>query len=98
MVFEFRSAGLVQALSTSRMNKLYFLTSRMSATLHSRLAKHSPINGDPTRCAGSGVNSNFSNFATWRPEQLPILTTLGASSTAGIAITHSLVALNAVKL
>src|SRR5208282_6240661 len=98
MVFEFRSAGLIQALSTSRTNKLYFLTSRMSATLHSRLAKHSAINGDATRCAGSGVKSNLSNFATLRPEQLPILTTLGARSTAGMAITHSLVVLSAVKL
>ena len=33
-----------------------------------------------------------------RPEQLPILTTLGASSTAGMAITHSPVARKAAKL
>src|ERR1019366_3152382 len=46
----------------------------------------------------SGVKLNFSNLSTSRPEQLPIPTILGASSSAGIAITHSFVARNAAKL
>src|ERR1035438_8768607 len=83
MVFGFFCAGSVQALSTSRMKRLYLLTSRVSATLHSRLAKHSATNGGATRSAGAGVSLNLSNFSTSRPEQLPISTTLAASSSAG---------------
>src|ERR1035438_7671134 len=98
MVLQSRCAGFIQPLITSRMNRLYLLIRAASATLHSRLAMHSPISGGATNSAGTGVNPNFSNFATLRPEQLPILTTLDASSSAGIAITHSRVVFNAEKL
>src|ERR1035441_8135775 len=98
MVFGSFCAGSVQALSTSRMKRLYLLTRRVSATLHSRLAKHSATRGGATRWAGVGVSPNLSNFSTSRPEQLPTSTTLDASSSAGTAITHSLVTRNAAKL
>ena len=61
----------------------------------------SPLSGMPLKrlyMAGTGVKSNFSNFSTSRPEQLPMFTTVGASFSAGIAITHSFVASNAAKL
>src|ERR1039458_459924 len=90
--------GSVQALSTSRTKRLYLLTRRVSATLHSRFAKHSATRGAATRLAGAGVRPNLSNFFTSWPEQLPTPTTLPASFTAGMAITHSLVARNAAKL
>src|ERR1019366_9151340 len=98
MVLDWRFAGLIHALSTSMTKRLYLRTRRVSVTLHSRLAKHSAIRGGAMRSAGSGVNGNLWNFAKSRPEQLPILTTVAASSTAGIAITHSFVRFNAVKL
>src|ERR1017187_8975886 len=98
MVFGFFCAGSVHALSTSRMNRVYLLTRLVSATLHSRLAKHSATRGGATRSAGAGVRPNLSNLSTSRPEQLPTFTTLGASSSAGTAITHSFVARNAAKL
>ena len=41
---------------------------------------------------------NLSSFSTSRPEQLPIYATLGADSSAGMAITHSFVARKAAKL
>src|ERR1035437_8952131 len=90
--------GSVQALSTSRTKRLYLLTRRVSATLHSRFAKHSATKGGATRLAGAGVKPNLLNLSKSRPEQLPTFTTLGASSRAGTAITHSLVARNAAKL
>src|ERR1035438_2044231 len=86
MVFGFLCAGSVQALTTSRTKRLYLLTRRVSATLHSRLAKHSTTRGGATHSAGAGVKPNFSNFCTSRPEQLPTFTTLDASSSAGMAI------------
>src|ERR1019366_81852 len=98
MVFGFFCAGSLQALSTSRINRLYFLTRRVSATLHSRLAKHSATRGGVTRSAGVWVNPNAANLLRSRPEQLPTSTTLGASFSPGRAITHSRVARNAAKL
>src|ERR1039458_7229298 len=98
MVLDFCCAGLVHALSTSRTNSLYLLTRRVSATLHSRLNDHAAISGGATRSAGTGVSPKLSNFSTSRPEQLPTFTTLGASSSAGMAITHSFVVFNAPKL
>src|SRR5271157_3046105 len=98
MVLGFVCAGSIQAFSTSTTKRLYVLTRRVSATLHSRLAKHSATRGGATRSAGVGVRPNLSNFSTSRPEQLPTSTTLGASFSAGTAITHSFVARNAAKL
>src|SRR5664280_756631 len=98
MVFGFLCAGSLHALTTSRTKRLYLLTRRVSATLHSRFAKHSATRGGDTRSAGSGVRPNLSNFSTSRPEQLPTPTTLPASFNAGTAITHSFVARNAAKL
>src|SRR5208283_944071 len=98
MVFGNFRVGSVQALRTSRIKRLYRLTRRVSTTLHSRLAKHSATRGGATRSAGVGVKPILWNFSTSRPEQLPTATTLGASSSAGTAITHSFVARNAAKL
>src|ERR1039458_8266062 len=88
MVFGCFCAGSVQALTTSRTNRLNLLTRRVSTTLHSRLAKHSATRGGPTRAAFFGVRRNLSQLSRSCPEQLQIPTTLGASSTAGMAITH----------
>src|ERR1039458_8958335 len=98
MVFGFFCAGSIHALSTSRTKRLYLLTKLVSATLHSRLAKHSDTRGGATRSAGAGVRPNFWNFSTSRPEQLPTFTTSGASSSAGTATTHSFVFRKAAKL
>src|ERR1017187_5191436 len=97
MVFGFFCAGSIHALSTSSTKRLYLLTRRLFATLHSRLAKHSATRGGTTRSADAGVSPNLSNLFTFRPEQFPMATTFGASSSAGTAITHSFVARNAVK-
>src|SRR5664279_5732061 len=51
MVFGSFCAGSVQALSTSRTKRLYLLTKPVSATLHSRFAKHSTTRGGATRSA-----------------------------------------------
>src|SRR5271157_2967554 len=98
MVLGFFCVGSIQALRTSRTKRLNWLTRRVSITLHSRLAKHSATRGGATHPAGAFVRPNLSNLSTLRPEQLPIPTTMGASSSLGTAITHSLVARNAAKL
>src|ERR1039457_4384200 len=98
MVFGFFCAESTQALTTSRIKRLYVFTRRVSVTLHSRLAKHSATRGGATRLAGAGVSPNASNLSMSRPDELPTLTTLGAIFRAGIAITHSPVACNAAKL
>src|ERR1035441_4717087 len=92
MVFGFFCAGSDQALRTSRTKRLYLLTRWVSTTRHSRFAKHSATRGGATRLAGTGVSPNLLNLSTSRPEQLPMATTLDASSSAGSAITHSFVA------
>ena len=51
-----------------------------------------------TRLARTCVSPNLLNLSMSRPEQLPIATTLGASSSAGIAITHSSFARREAKL
>jgi len=51
MVLGFFWAGSIQALTTARTKRLYFLTSRVSATMHSRLAKHSATSGRDRRQA-----------------------------------------------
>src|ERR1039457_5770503 len=79
MVFGFFCAGSIQALSTSRMNRLYRLTSRRSATLHSRLAKHSATSGGATRSAVSGVRSTAANLSRSRPAEFPTSPTYAAS-------------------
>lgn len=56
------TAGSIHALTTSGAKKLYWLTSRVSATLHSRLAKHSSINSALTREAATGVRSKCQNL------------------------------------
>src|ERR1039457_635324 len=98
MVFGFFCAESTQALTTSRIKRLYVFTRRESTTLHSRLAKHSATRGGATRLAGAGVRRNLLNLSISRPEQLPTPTTFGASSSAGMAITHSFVARSATKL
>src|ERR1035437_570195 len=98
IVFGFRCAGSIHALTTSRTKRLYLLTRRVSATLHSRLAKHSVTRGAATRSAFTADKPNLSNFSTSRPEQLPISTIFDASSKAGMAMTHSFVARNAAKV
>src|SRR5664280_408100 len=98
MVLGFFCVGSDQALSTSRTKRLYLFTRRVSHTWHSRFAKHSATRGGDTRSGGTRVRPNASNFSTLRPEQLPTSTTLGASFSAGTAITHSFVARNAAKL
>src|ERR1019366_8185076 len=98
MVFGFFCDGSVQALSSSNTNRLNLFTRRVSTTLHSRLAKHSASKAGATRSAGNGVKPNILNLSTSRPEQFPIPTTLGASSRAGTAITHSFVVRSAAKL
>src|ERR1017187_478578 len=98
MNFGLFCAGSVQALTTSSTKRLNLLTRLVSTTLHSKLAKHSATSGGTTRSAGAGVRRNLLNLSTSRAEQLPIPTTFGASSTAGIEITHSLIARSAAKL
>src|ERR1017187_5042293 len=98
MAFGFFCAGSIHVLTTSRIKRLNLLTRQVSATLHSRLAKHSATRGGVTSSAGTGVRPNLSNLATSRPEQLPTSATLGASCNAGMAITHCFVAVNAAKL
>ncbi len=73
-------------------------SSRVLTTLHSRLTKHSATSGGVTASAGTAVSPNAANLSTSRPEQLPILTTCSANSTAGTAITHWRVARRAAKL
>src|ERR1035438_7613399 len=97
MVFGFFCSGSDQALRTSRTKRLNLFTTWVSTTRHSRLAKHSTTRGGATRSAGVGVRPNLLNLSTSRPEQLPMATTLGASSSAGRAITHSFVARSAAK-
>ena len=75
MVLGFFCVGSVQALSTSRIKRLYLFTSRVSATLHSRLAKHSAIKGGVTRWAEICVKPNASNLSISRPDELPTCTT-----------------------
>src|SRR3990172_4971400 len=91
-------AGSIHALSTSRMKRLYLAASRVSYTLHSRLAKHSAMSGAATRAAGTGVRPKAVNLSVSRPDALPASTTFAASFRAGMAITHSPVARSAVKL
>ena len=45
------------------------------------------MRGGATSSAGRGVSPNFLNFSTVRPDEFPTLTTTGANSTEGIAIT-----------
>src|SRR5574340_1500645 len=71
------------------MKKLYLFTSRVSTTLHSKLAKHSSISGGATQEAGFGVRPKCSNLSTSRPLVLPQPTTCLASSTEGMLMTHS---------
>jgi hypothetical protein len=56
------------------------------------------MSGGLTRVAGSLVRPYFSNLSTVRPDELPTCTTLRANLRAGMAITHSPVALSAAKL
>jgi hypothetical protein len=61
-----------------------------STSLHSKFAKHSPINGALTFSPGNAVNPNSANLSMSRPELLPMPTTFAAMSTVGTLITHSL--------
>src|ERR1035437_7790626 len=98
MVLGFFCAGSLQALSTSKTKRLYRFTRLVSATLHSRLAKHSATRGGATRAAGIGVSPNAINLSRSPPEQFPTFTAWGASPSAGTATTHSRFARKAEKL
>jgi len=82
---------VIQALRTSKINRQYFETIFVSTTLHSRLAKHSPIIGALTNDGGSAVRRNCLILSTLAPVVFPTPTTVQASSTSGILITHSFV-------
>jgi hypothetical protein len=51
----------------SRMQRLYLATKCVSVTLHSRLAKYSPISGGFTRAPGTGVSPDVANLSVSRP-------------------------------
>jgi hypothetical protein len=78
--------------------EIVLVDEKVSATLHSRLAKHSATRRGATHTAGAGVRPILLNLSTSRPEQLPIAGTLGASCSAETEITHSFVACNVAKL